>query len=489
MNPLGFGASSERMVRRFFAIHVAAVLLLSWAALQARQQVTVTPTADVRNLRVEPLSDGTLSVIYDLVASDPRASVSIALEASSSADGAFDVTPHTVRGDVGPGVKPGNGKRIAWDAAKDIEDVRPDRLRFRINVSPSASVASDGPRDSSRATLTIVTIPEGAMISLDGRPLGLSPLEVRGVSAREHRVSATKSGFTPQSKLLKVEAGVSQRIEIPMPVVTTATAAAKPGGGKGKMIALGVGGAAAAGAAVALSGGGPTATAASSPTTTTGTTATTTTPTTTAPTNRAPTVTCGNVMFGGTRQITASDVGIVSATRYQFFIAAASDVDGDSLSFTIAYGNGVSTTGTYSATNDSSTYVYPGAGTYSPSITVRDARGGEAGCRYASVLTSTVAGEWIGNATTGIQQSRLVLSQSGVNISGNYYEDARTAANALQGTLTTNVAGRKDGSMSLTVSGSFNNQLTFVLEPSDDLRSYSGTYSYRGRSGTFTMRK
>ena len=117
------------------------------------------------------------------------------------------------------------------------------------------------------------------------------------------------------------------------------------------------------------------------------------------------------------------------------------------------------------------------------------ARGGEAGCRYASVLTSTVAAEWIGNATTGVQQSRLVLSQSGVNVSGNYYEDSRTAANALQGTLSTNVAGRKDGSMSLSVSGSFNNQLTFVLEPSDDLKSYSGTYSYRGRTGTFTMRK
>ena len=89
----------------------------------------------------------------------------------------------------------------------------------------------------------------------------------------------------------------------------------------------------------------------------------------------------------------------------------------------------------------------------------------------------------------GVQQSRLVVSQSGVNVSGNYYEDSRTAANALQGTLSTNVEGRKDGSMSLSVSGSFNNQLTFVLEPSDDLKSYSGTYSYRGRTGTFTMRK
>ena len=479
------------MVRRFLAVHLAAGLLLSWQVVQARQQVTATPTADARNLRVEGLADGSVGIVYDLVASDPRANVSILLEASTNADGLFDVTPHSLRGDVGPGIQPGSGRRIIWDAAKDVEDVRPDRFRFRVRVSTSSS-SVPGPADSSRATLTVITIPEGAMIALDGRPLGLSPLELRGVSAREHRLSATKTGFAAQTKLVKVEAGVPQRVEIPMPVLTAdAPAAAK--GGKGKIVALGVGGAAVAGTAVAVAGGGGAASSAAKPatastTTTTTPTTTTTTPTTT-PTNRAPTVTCGNVMFGGTRQITATDVGIVSATRFQFFIAAAADVDGDALSYTIAYGNGVSSTGTYSATNNSSTYVYPGAGTYSPSITVRDARGGEAGCRYASVLTSTVAAEWIGNATTGVQQSRLVLSQSGVNVSGNYYEDSRTAANALQGTLSTNVEGRKDGSMSLSVSGSFNNQLTFVLEPSDDLKSYSGTYSYRGRTGTFTMRK
>mgnify|MGYP006268086033 CR=1 FL=1 len=479
------------MVRRFFWAYLVAALLLSWQVVQARQQVTATPTADVRNLRVEGLADGTVGIVYDLVASDPRANVSILLEASSSSDGPFDVTPHSLRGDVGPGIRPGSGKRITWDAARDVEDVRPDRFRYRIRVSTASAIAP-GPEDSSRSILTVVTIPEGAMIALDGRPLGLSPLEVRGVSAREHRLSATKTGFAPQTKLVKVEAGVAQRVEMAMPVLATESATVTKGG-KGKIIALGVGGAVAAGAAVAVAGGGGAAASTSKTTTTTATTTTptttTTTPTTTTPTNRAPTVSCGNVMFGGTRQITATDVGIVSATRFQFFIAAASDVDGDSLSYTIAYGNGVSSTGTYSATNNSSTYVYPGAGTYSPSITVRDARGGEAGCRYASLLTSTVAGEWIGNATTGVQQSRLVLSQSGVNVSGNYYEDARTAANALQGTLTTNVAGRKDGSMSLSVSGSFNNQLTFVLEPSDDLKSYSGTYSYRGRTGTFTMRK
>ena len=68
-------------------------------------------------------------------------------------------------------------------------------------------------------------------------------------------------------------------------------------------------------------------------------------------------------------------------------------------------------------------------------------------------------------------------------------EDGRTAANALQGTLTSNVSGRKDGAMTLTVGGSFNNQLTFSLQPSDDLKSYSGTYTYRGRTAAFTMRK
>lgn len=481
----------KSLVGRCANVLAAVALLTSPLAVKTGSaQVAVSPTADVGNLHVEMAAGGAVEITYDLVGSDAKAVVSATLEAARSATAPFDIVPRTVRGDIGPGLRPGPGKRIVWDAAKDIEDVQPDRLRFRLEIraTPLTTAPDPDPRSvASRGIATVVTKPEDAMIGLDGRPLGLAPLEIRGISAGEHRITATKRGFASETRVIKVEAGVAARIEIPMSSIATSSARVERKSGKGKVLAI-VGGAAAAVAVGVAAGGGksPTATTAvSTPTTTVPTTTTTTTPTP----NRAPTVSCGNVVFGGIRTLLATDVGIVSATRYQFSIAAASDVDGDSLSFTMTYGNGVTSTSAYSASNNSVTYVYPGAGTYSPSVTVRDARGGEAGCRYSTLLTSTVSGEWIGNATTGANSSRLVLSQSGVNVSGNYYEDGRTAANALQGTLTTTAAGRKDGTMTLSVAGNFNNQLTFVLEPADDLKSFKGTYSYRGRSGTFEMRK
>jgi hypothetical protein len=140
-------------------------------------------------------------------------------------------------------------------------------------------------------------------------------------------------------------------------------------------------------------------------------------------------------------------------------------------------------------TNNSTTYIYPAAGVYSPSATVRDARGGEAGCRFPTVTTSTVAGEWLGPPTVGRISSRFVLSQSGLNVSGNYFEGERAAASAVQGTLSSNVAGRKDGTMSLTVGGNYSNQLTFLLEPGDDVKTFKGTFTYRGTTSAFEMRR
>lgn len=475
----------------------AVILIASLFTLQigvAAEQISVSPTADVRNLKAEAGPRGAVIITFDLVAGNPKAIVTLELQAAGGLGDKFDVSPRSLTGDIGAGIRPGPSKRIVWDAANDIEDVAPEHLRFRLAVraTPVATVPTPDPRGAtSRGVVTIVTMPTDALVALDGRPLGLAPLEIRGISAGQHRISASRAGYTAETRLIKIDAGESTRVEIEMSDVKATAAASVEKGGNGRLLALIGGGAAAAAVGVAVAGGGSAKAPATSITTTPATTTTpapTTTPTTTS-TNRPPTVTCGNVVFAGTRNIQSTDVGVVSATRFQFFIAAASDVDGDSLSYTIAYGNGVSSTGTYSATNNSATYIYPGAGTYSPSVTVRDAKGGEAGCRYGTVLSSTVAGEWIGNATTGAVSSRLVLSQSGINVSGNYYEDGRTTANSLQGTLTSNVAGRKDGAMTLSVGGGFNNQLTFSLEPSDDLKSYTGTYTYRGRTGTFTMRK
>ncbi|MFM8536327.1 MAG: PEGA domain-containing protein [Acidimicrobiia bacterium] len=467
------------------AIGSVAVPPSSHAGAGAQQLVAVA-TAEARNGRVEP-GAGTVTIHYDLVSADPKASFTVRLEAALLPGDAYDLAPLSTRGDVGQGVQPGIQKRIVWEAAKDVEEVQLERFKFRIVASPPAA-GEAAPAVAGRTTLTVVTSPDGAMISLDGRPLGLAPLEIRNVSAGQHRLTASKVGFGDASRLLTVVAGQPLRVDVPLTAVSAESQSASKGSSGLKWIAIGGGGAAAAGAAVALGGGNSGSTPPSSQTTTP--TSTNTTPPTATTPNRAPTVSCGNILYAGTtRAMAASDVAIVSATRLQFIVAAASDVDGDSLSFTVTYGNGVTTTSTYSTTNNSTTYIYPGASVYSPSVTVRDARGGEAGCRFPTVTTSTVAGEWIGPATTGRLGSRFQLSQSALTITGNYFENERTAGSAITGTMSTNVEGRKDGSLSLTVGGNYSGQLTFQLEPSDDLRTYRGTFTYRGVTSTYEMRK
>ncbi len=455
-----------------------------------QRTLVVVPTAEARNIQVEPGLDGRLTILYDLAASDPKASVTVTLQATVSPSDAFDVTPLATEGDIGDNVLPGSRKRIVWDAGKDVEEVQTERFRFRVVTSafrPDDLAPAGAP---GHGAVTVISSPDGAQIALDGRPVGLAPLEIHNVPEGRHRLTATKAGFAEATGQLLVIAGESARIELPLTPATVSAPVAAPRKGSGlKWIAIGGGGAAAAIAAVA-SGSGAAAGTTTPPATTTTTPPTTTTTTSMTPPNRAPTVTCSNInIIGLQRAYVATDVAVVSATRLQFVIATASDPDGDSLSFTITYSANTTATGTYSATNNSTTYVYPAAGVFLPTATVRDARGGEGGCSFPRVTTSTIAGEWTGPPTVGRLSSRFSLAQSGLNVTGNYFEAERTAASALQGTLTNNVAGRKDGTMSLTVGGNYGGQLTFLLEPADDLRTYRGTYTYRGVTTSYEMRK
>lgn len=469
----------------------AAIAFACLAPLLVRAEqrpFVVVPAADARNVRVEQSGDGRVTILYDLVASDAKTAVMVSLEAAPAQGEVFTIKPVATDGDVGSAVSPGTGKRIVWDAGKDVEDIQLDKFAYRVVATPAYDTVPELLRGY--GTLTVISSPDGAQIAIDGKPIGLAPLAIRNLAQGRHRVTATLPGFSDANSQVLIADGEAARVELPL------VRAASPGesqnarkGSGAKWIAIGGGAAAAAGIAVAAGGGGAAA-APPGTTTPTTTTTTTTTPTTTTATNRAPTVTCGNVVIVGlARPIAATDIVIASATRLQFSILAASDVDGDSLSFTVAYGNGVTATGTYSAVNNSTSYIYPGASVYSPSVTIRDARGGEAGCRFSTVTTSTIAGDWTGPPTAGRISSRFTLSQSGLNVSGNYFEGERTAASAVQGTLSSNVTGRKDGTISLTVGGNYGNQLTFLLEPADDLKSYRGTYTYRGTTAAFEMRK
>jgi len=131
-----------------------AVLILAAATLAIHpqaapgQQAFAAPQGRIDNVRFEQAAGGRIQVFYDLVASDPRSTFSVGLEVSADGGQTFTVKPSTLSGDVGPGVAPGAGKRIVWDAGKDVESVQVNQFRFRVvtlaGYASPVSADSDG---------------------------------------------------------------------------------------------------------------------------------------------------------------------------------------------------------------------------------------------------------------------------------------------------------------------------------------------------------
>jgi hypothetical protein len=102
--------------------------------------------------------NGTIvNVSYDLVAADPQATFLVALEASGNGGKSYDVKAAAVSGDVGSGIRPGPGKKIVWEAAKDTDNLQLAQYRFRVALkplssSPSSAAAASNPPASPPAS-------------------------------------------------------------------------------------------------------------------------------------------------------------------------------------------------------------------------------------------------------------------------------------------------------------------------------------------------
>ena len=108
------------------------VLLVGGFDLLAWSQTSITPKGEAQNVRFEQAGGGVVQILYDLIASDPRAVFDVTLDVSQDAGATFQLRPRSVTGDVGPGVGPGPAKRIMWDSGKDVERLVTDQFRFRI---------------------------------------------------------------------------------------------------------------------------------------------------------------------------------------------------------------------------------------------------------------------------------------------------------------------------------------------------------------------
>src|SRR5262245_33679481 len=231
-------------------------------------QVFVTPRGQADNVQFTQLAGGVVQITYDLISDDPRAVFSVTLDASDDGGQTWTLKPKSITGDVGPNVSAGRGKRILWEAGRDVETPRFDQFRFRLN--PVAGRALPPPATNARTgRLSIRSTPDAATVVIDGQTRGLTPLSVTDLAAGEHVLAIQKAGYLENRSTVTVRADASDTVTVsltPMaaPTKPVENVAGSGGGGKMKWYLLGGAGAAIAGAVAASSksdgGGGGTTT-------------------------------------------------------------------------------------------------------------------------------------------------------------------------------------------------------------------------------------
>jgi hypothetical protein len=198
--------------RHRWCARLAATVLVSLSTmtgLAAEPRAEQQPAGRGDNIRVEVVEGGVVRIFYDLVGADPQQVVAVRVVASQDEGRTFDLTPVTITGDVGPAIAPGPGKRITWEAARDIERLDADRLRIRIVIAGLAVVQE--PRRMwgiSAALVPVWSIPAryGPYL-FDGEVADFTAAElriglVRGASQRsEWGISLIKKRLTPGATL------------------------------------------------------------------------------------------------------------------------------------------------------------------------------------------------------------------------------------------------------------------------------------------------
>ena len=151
------------------ALAVTLIILNSLTASGLRGQTFVTPRGEAQNVRFEQGDHGVITIFYDLVSTEPNAVFAVTLDASQDGGETFAMKPRTMSGDVGFEVRPGPGKRIVWESAKDVERVQIDRFRFRIiatgaplRAEPEAPVPSNTSANTSPKPVTPAQQPQAS---------------------------------------------------------------------------------------------------------------------------------------------------------------------------------------------------------------------------------------------------------------------------------------------------------------------------------------
>ena len=201
-------------VRRRRVAAVCGGVMLVAAALGAQ-----TPVNPVENIAATA-SDTDVVVRYDLrPAADPTLTFTIGIEASLDGGRTFALHPRHISGDVGANIRAGTGKRITWEATKETQILRLDRVSFRVIATPT-------PR--AKGTLVIRTTPAKAELGIDGRPVAVAPFSIDTLSFGPHRVAVNLLGFVPTLLNVPIADGVTVTVDLdlipaPMPGTEAST--------------------------------------------------------------------------------------------------------------------------------------------------------------------------------------------------------------------------------------------------------------------------
>ncbi len=297
-------------------------------------------------------------------------------------------------------------------------------------------VAQSTPALSSEASppaeggLTVKTDPAGAAVFVNGESRGVTPLELDGIAAGDHRITVVKDGYLENSRVVRVEGGQKRSLQVQL---TSSAGEARhaaqiqPGGGGGGGVPAWVWIAAAAGGGTAAYF-------------------------LLRDTNEPPVP--GSVTLN-------PSTGLQAAQSFAISSQGASDPDGDALTFSWDFGD--STTGS----GQSVTKVYNNAGNFTVTVTVSD--GSESATASATATVRGMTGNWRGNVSVGGSSIPFSfgLTQSGTSVTGSY-SDADGP-----GTVTGSVSSPNN--VSLTVRQPPFNPFTFTGRTSGDVNSVNGT--------------
>ena len=116
----------SREVRFIHATAMCAVIAAVFACVPA-----AALNDRVENVRFEQRGEK-IYVVYDL--EGPGDWYEVSLKLSSSGGAEYDIVPRTVRGDVGPGVRPGLERVIVWEAAVDAPGLHGEDFVFAVTA-------------------------------------------------------------------------------------------------------------------------------------------------------------------------------------------------------------------------------------------------------------------------------------------------------------------------------------------------------------------